>query len=133
MTEYALLKDGAFVKFMYRDTLPEVATHKGYSIYPVVREKVNNSTQRYVNKTVTEAIEGSSYVIRTTIEDKPQAELDALYEAQKDEAVLQLDRERDVLKALGATLFDLTNEVRVLKGQQPITAAQFKAYVRGKL
>ena len=57
MNEYALLKDGAFVKFMYRDTLPEVATHKGFSVLPVVREKVDNSTQKYVVSEIVEVVE----------------------------------------------------------------------------
>lgn len=133
MTEYALLKDGAFVKFMYRDTLPEVATHKGYAIYPVVREKVDNSTQKYVVTDVVEVVENGNYVLRKVVSDMPQAERDVLIAQLEDNAVATLGNDKTILKALGAVLFELTNEVRVLKGQQPITAAQFKTYVRGKL
>lgn len=37
------------------------------------------------------------------------------------------------LEVVAKILFYLTNEVRALKGQQPVTAAQFKTFVKGLL
>lgn len=37
------------------------------------------------------------------------------------------------LKAVFTLLFQILNEVRVLKGQSPLTAAQFRAYLKARL
>lgn len=133
MNEYAILKDGVFYKFIRRDDQPEVATHKGYAVLPVVRETVDNSTQSYKNFETVITIEPTRYLIQRVISDKPQAEIDAIYEAEKDTAVADMVSDRSVAKALGLTLFDVVNEVRGLKAQAPLTLNQFKTYVRGKL
>lgn len=48
--------------------------------------------------------------------------LDGYQEAQTDHTVMKL-----VFKLL----FNMNNDIRVLKGQQPLTAAQARAYVKG--
>ena len=96
MTEYALLKDGVFVKFMWREEQPDVATHKGYAIHPVVRTTVNNAAQPYVDQVVTEGVVGTDYVITTTITDKPQAEIDAIREARKQAAVDAMEEDLEL-------------------------------------
>lgn len=133
MNEYAILKDGVFVKFIRRDEQPEVAAHKGYAVLPVVRETVDNSTQSYTSQVTEEIIEPSRYLIRTTISDLSQAEIDASIALKKDNAIAQLDLEYSYIKALALTLFDAVNEIRVLKGQGPLTLEQFKVYVKEKL
>jgi hypothetical protein len=133
MNDYAILKDGVFYKFVRRDEQPEVATHKGYAVLPVVRETVDNSTQPYTTRETVETIEPTRYLIQQITSDRPQAEIDVLIEDEKDAVLGELATDRSVSKALGLALFDLTNEVQVLKSQQPLTLQQFKTYVRGKL
>ena len=64
--------------------------------------------------------------------DKTQAEIDAEVQAREDAAMNRLDRASSIDKVLGAALFELVNDVRVLKGQSEITAAQFKTWLRSK-
>lgn len=40
-------------------------------------------------------------------------------------------RQNDIIKALGTVCFHLANDVRELKGQKPVTAAQFRTYLKG--
>jgi hypothetical protein len=133
MDQYALLKDGVFVKFMYLNDPPEVATQKGYLALPVVHETVDNSTQGYTSQVTEDVVEPSRYVVRTTISDLPPADIAAAVEARKQQAVDFFDTDQSALRALALTLFDTINEVRVLKSQAPLTFAQFKTYVKGKL
>ena len=61
---------------------------------------------------------------------KTQAEIDAEVQAREDKAMDRLNRASSVDKVLGAALFEVVNDVRVLQGDQPITAAQFKTWLR---
>jgi len=134
MVQYAIIKDGTTLHRMIEaDSPPEVATHKGFTVLPVEEEVVDNSTINYTNSVVENLIEPTRYLIRTTISDKTQPELDIIYEAEKDYVIDKFDEERDIVRALALTLFDAVNEIRVLKAQAPLTMGQFKAYVRGKL
>jgi hypothetical protein len=63
---------------------------------------------------------------------KTQAEIDAEALAQKDSAMDRLNEASSIDKVLGAAIFELVNDVRVLKGQGTITAAQFKTWLRKK-
>ena len=72
----------------------------------------------------TEVVEGWD------VRAKTQAELDAELEARKD---AEADRIIDGMKALGKTLFLLVNDVRVLQGKQPITAAQFRQFLKDQI
>lgn len=133
MSRYAFLKDGVFDKFYESETLPEVATHKGYSVLPVEEEVVNTATQQYVDVTTEAIIEQTRYLLRTTIADKPPAEITAIEEAEKDDTITSFNADRSLPRALALTLFDAVNEIRTLKAQAPLTLDQFKSYVRGKL
>ena len=72
----------------------------------------------------TEVVEGWD------VRAKTQAELDAELEARKE---AEADRIIDGMKALGKTLFLLVNDVRVLQGKQPITAAQFRQFLKDQI
>lgn len=63
---------------------------------------------------------------------KVQAEIDSEVQQQRDSAMGRLDQASSVDKVLGAALFEVINDVRVLKGQGTITPAQFKTWLRGK-
>ena len=63
---------------------------------------------------------------------KTQAEIDAEVQVREDAAMDQLERASSIDKVLAAALFEVVNDVRVLKGDQPITAAQFKTWLRKK-
>ncbi len=63
---------------------------------------------------------------------KTQAEIDAESQAREDAAMDRLDQASSIDKVLSAALFEVVNDVRVLKGQSEITAAQFKTWLRGK-
>lgn len=135
MAEYALFKDGVLQEYRFYDTPPPVATHKGYALYEVIRTTNDTSTQPYIDTVINETVDAnaSQYIVETVITDKIQVEIDAIIEAEKDLAVQRIDEERDIVKALGLVVFDLTNEVRVLKSQSTITLTQFKNYLKGKL
>ena len=62
-----------------------------------------------------------------------QAIADANATAKANAAMALIDRQGNIVKALGAALFETINDVRVLKGQQPITAQQFRTYIKSKL
>ena len=63
---------------------------------------------------------------------KTQAEIDAEVQAREDGAMDRLDQASSIDRVLGAALFEVVNDVRVLKGQSEITAAQFKTWLRSK-
>ena len=65
-----------------------------------------------------------------TIRDKTQAELDAEAEAQKENALDALEESNSRDKALAQAILQLTNNVRALEGKQPITATQFRDYLK---
>ena len=133
MTEYALLKNGVFVEFRQYETPPIVGSHKGFSLLPVARETIDNSTQKFRDKVTTAYVEPERYLIQTVYSDKPQPEIDALAEAEKTTVVNSMDVELSYSKALAQALFRVVNDVRELKGQQPITVDQFKTYLKGLL
>lgn len=132
MNEYALIQGGVFKEIRKYAEKPDDIPHKGVVWLPVSRVLNNTSTQGYTDTSVSTEIQPTQYVITTTISDKPQAEIDALLAQVKDGEVATID-EMSVIKALATALFEVVNEVRVLKGQQAITAAQFKTYLRSKL
>lgn len=66
-------------------------------------------------------------------ENKTQATIDAEKDARDDNAVNRINNISSVEKALGSVLFEVVNKVRVLEGDVPITGAQFKNYLKGKL
>ena len=63
---------------------------------------------------------------------KTQVEIDADVEQRQDNAMDLLDQASGIDKVLGAALFVVVNDVRVLKGDTPITAEQFKTWLRSQ-
>jgi hypothetical protein len=63
---------------------------------------------------------------------KTQAEIDAESQETQDNAMGRLDQASGIDKVLGAALFEVVNDVRVLKGDTPITLEQFKTWLRSK-
>ena len=61
--------------------------------------------------------------------NKTPAELDA----ELDAVVARMDSNRNLIKALALTLFEVVNQVRVLNNQGEITLPQFRNYLKGKL
>lgn len=102
-------------------------------IVPVVDEVQDTSTTGNTVKTVGAWEVQADRVYRlTTIRDKTQAELDAEAQANLDVAEENLDITPE-FRALATAVFELVNDVRGLKGQQPVTAQQFKTYLRSKM
>jgi len=69
----------------------------------------------------------------TTIRDKTPAEIADDVEAVQQSELNGLDRQNSIIKAFGSVIFQLTNDVRTLKGQETITPAQFRSHVKSKL
>ena len=64
---------------------------------------------------------------------KTQQEIDEMSTALKDISIERLDEPSSFEKALGMAVFELVNQVRDLNSQAPITAQQFKSYLRSKM
>jgi len=69
-------------------------------------------------------IEGDEYRREWVVEDIPQAEIDAAKDAEALSAADQLAFK---------LIFLINNEVRVLKGQEPVTRQQFIQFVRSQI
>ena len=74
--------------------------------------------------------DGSSFSPKPTTPKKTDAEKLAEAEEKLD---TRISAARNLERALAMAIFDLANEVRDLKGQQPLTVEQFKTYIKGKL
>jgi len=133
MAKFALIKNGVFVEARNYDRKPPDIPHKNAVWLPFVTEEVNNAVTQNTKRSVEAIIEPDRYVVRTTITDKSQAEIDAEVEQAKEQAAKAIDSGYTLLRALGLVLFGVVNDVRELKGQQPITAQQFRNFVKGKL
>lgn len=139
MNEYALIVNGEFKEIKRAKEQPQDIPHKGVVWLPVVRENIDNSTQthlRFTETTEQRTIEPTRYLIQIIKQDRTQQQIDGLIEVSKDGQMSLLEEvntNQNIARALGKVLFEVVNEVRVLKSQQPLTAEQFKTYVRSKL
>ena len=93
-------------------------------IVPIEEVTEDTSTGSEKVSQFTQTVEADRVLIATTIRDKTEQEL----ESSKD--VLVLDQADQVL---GRVVFMLVNDIRELKGQQPVTKQQFLAYLKGLL
>lgn len=103
----------------------------GHRWVPVVQETVDTSTPGNEFTVTTRAapvVEASRVLVTTTIRDMTAQEASSA----KDGRVSQVVRD-PAFKALATAVFELVNDVRTLKGQGTITAAQFRAYLKSKL
>lgn len=64
---------------------------------------------------------------------KTQEEIDAELEASKEGQLSKLDVANSADKALAKAIFILLNDVRALKGQQPVTAQQFRTWLKAQM
>lgn len=55
-----------------------------------------------------------------------QAEID-------EEQTRLIEQQGSIIRALATALFNVGNDVRVLRGQKPVTQAQFRDYIKGLL
>lgn len=55
-----------------------------------------------------------------------QAEID-------EEQTKLIEQQGSIIRALATALFNVGNDVRVLKGQKPVTQDQFRDYIKGLL
>ena len=95
---------------------------------PVVEEVADTSTgpDKVVSPWV-ETVEVARLLRTRTIRDKTPAELGAEDRARVDRLLL----DSGVMRALAKALFLVVNDVRTLKGESTITAAQFRNFLKG--
>lgn len=135
---YAKIEGGQIVKrkdldpSFVLDPAEAQALGKPYWL-PIVEEFEDLSTGPMKAKDVIgPEIQADRVYRKVTVRDMTQAELDARAEQQKVDAEEKLDV-HPAFKALAVALFETVNDVRQLKGQQPVTAQQFKAFLRSKM
>lgn len=128
MAEYAKVPVGGSTIQEFRDwiTAPPDMTRKGFKWLPVVvvDPAWDASLQKRSGPVLSVIVD--MQVNRTwTVVDKTAQEID-------DERVAKIDDRlvSPVDKALGLALFNVINDVRVLKGQGTITLAQFKTALK---
>ena len=93
-------------------------------IVPVVEETNDTSTTDAKASSQTQTVEAERVLIVRTIRDRTAEEI----ETEKDVLILS---EAD--QVLGKVIFQLVNDVRQLRSQQPVTKAQFLTYLKGLL
>jgi hypothetical protein len=131
MNEYALFIDGVFIKIKRLAEQPENIPHKNVVWYPVSRTVEVNVTlpPEYQKETTTTNIVGNEYVIHTLVEDFSATEIDNVKTAN----VNKVTEDYSVEKALAEVLFEAVNEIKILKSEPTITAAQFRNYLKSKI
>ena len=95
---------------------------------PIVEDVTDTSTgpDKVVSPWV-ETVEIARLLRTRTVRDKTSAELGAEDAARIDRLLL----DSGVMRALAKALFLVVNDVRTLKGEGTITAAQFKTFLKG--
>lgn len=111
----------------------QAACRAGYRIVPVVDTDppFDGATQKRIGPVITVFPDKVTRV--WTVVNLTAQELAAILDAQQEMALAATVRANDVIRALGTMLFEVVNDVRVLKGQSTITAAQFKAALKARL
>lgn len=107
----------------------QLAAGKPYWV-PIVNVTDDQSTTDITeNLSIVEVIKADKVERVTTIIDRDPA----LVKQEKEESVEQAVQAGVVEKVLAKAMFQLANEVRLLKGQPKITMPQFKTYLKGLL
>lgn len=131
--EYARIKTSTGELQEIRDfatsPIPLSIPHKDLDWRPVTRilPVIDSATQLREGPFTT--INANGVTIEYTVRSKTPAEIDA----DRDILVGHALDHRGMFKVFGQALLTLTNEVRVLKGQPTITAAQFRTYLKSLL
>lgn len=133
MALFAVIKpDNSILDF--RDNLdPKAGTKPGYKILPVVDINPVSDSSAQVKSGPVVTVKATEVTRVWTIRNLTAQELLDRDESIRAHSMAQLDENFALIKALGSVVFDLVNDVRVLKGQGTITAAQFRAAVKAKL
>lgn len=77
-----------------------------------------------IRLTRTKLVDGQ--LVSDEIVEPTQAEID-------EEQTRLIERQGTIIRALAVALFNVGNDVRVLKGQKPVTPDQFRNYIKGLL
>jgi hypothetical protein len=121
MAQFACIRLGTeIVRILEFETQPADIPHKSITWMPYVEATVNPPI-----------IEADRVYKLTTIRNMTTQEINARDDAIKTEYVNRLDS--DIIKAMGAIIFELVNKDRQRDGLQPLTANQFRNYVKSKL
>jgi hypothetical protein len=110
---FAAIKDGKFVRWQDNQT-----AGPGETVLPVIADPDPVLA-------VDEELRGPDFEI---LPDKVRA-----YGRVVKTVLSEIDQQGSMIRALAMTLFDVYNELRVLKGQQPLTVNAFKTYVKNKM
>lgn len=133
MSLFAIIKpDNSIME--YRSNLdPKAGTKPGYKILPVIDTDpaYNDATQKKTGPVI--KVNADNVTRVWTVTDLTAPELAAILDAKREAVLQSISNSNDIIKALGGMLFDTVNDVRVLKGQGTITAAQFKANLKSRL
>jgi len=137
MTKYAHVKDGVIlrVKDLTDAEVADIPPHKAAYILPYteVARPAFDSATHYA------PVRDDDAILADRVEQvwiagvaKTQAEIAAEVQERRSNAMDRLDQASSIDKVISAALFEVVNDVRVLKGQSEITAAQFKTWLRSK-
>jgi hypothetical protein len=113
LPQYAVLVGGKVIRFQ-NDTL----IAEGETVLPVIADPDPPLA-------ADEELSGPDFEI---LSDRVRA-----YGRVVKTALAEIDMQGTLTRALATALFEVVNEVRVLKGQGTITAAQFKTYLKTKM
>jgi len=132
--EHALITRDLLTVIKRRDIDPSAVIPPGSlhidKPYWVPYNRITNDTSTGPNKTYenpVETIYADRVELVTEIRDKTPVEIDA----EDDAVAADMMDNAGVVRALAQTLFEVVNDVRVLKGQGTITGTQFKTYLKG--
>ena len=111
--QYAVLRGDYVVRFQNTTTVAE-----GERLLPVIADPDPALA-------VDEELRGPDYQV---LPDRVRA-----YGHVVKTALAEIDMQGTLTRALATALFETINDVRALKGQNAITAAQFKTYLKSKM
>ena len=134
MPIYALLVDNMFREVRTRDTKPDDIPHKNVTWHDVATDQqpAYDSVTHHTPVRIEGLVNGVWRFGWLAAVAKTQAEIDARIQARQDDAIVQLQRPDAVELVLAEALFEVLNEVRILKEQTKLTKAQFVNWLRGK-
>lgn len=130
---FALIGPGEVIVKTGSNFDAKAACRAGYRIVPVIdtNPAFDGETQKKTGPVVTVLADKVTRV--WTVTALTAQELATIQDARQEDALAAIARANDIIKALGTMVFELVNDVRVLKGQGTITAAQFKTALKARL
>jgi len=132
MAMFAVINPDRTVLRFEQNLDPNAGTKAGYKILPVFDTRPPEGKDQITTGPVITV--GDTEVTRVwTVSPMKDQEIMDRDEDMRVRAMVQIDSQFDITKALSSMLFDVVNDVRVLKGQGTITAEQFRAAIKAKL